>query len=146
MEKKNNTNWLFALCITSAIAVVFTSLYDIMLFMIHSAPDDVLQQAMNQSIDNIKQMGIQNADEVDFGMLYKMIDNSTFHLLFNVIEVIGIFLLLRHNKNGIHFYLASQIGFAVVAYLTFSQGAATHILLCFIWSWLYWRATKQAEI
>lgn len=145
MTTKNNTNTgLLILGITSLIAVGTTALYDIMLFMLNSVSDEVLGQAIQQSRDNIVQMGFNNTDEVDFNIMYRMIDNALFHLLFNIVEAVGIILLFTKYKVGIHFYIASQIGFAYLAYATFGQSSIMQILLCIVWTWLYWRTTQKA--
>lgn len=140
----NAQTWLTTLCILSLVAVGLTMLYDVALLLIKSTPSDVLQQAMQQSKDNIEQWGVADASAVDFGMMYKMIDNGQFHFLFNCIELVGLVLLMKKNEIGKHFYFASQIGFAYLSYITFQQAATMQILLCLIWSWLFWRTTKRA--
>ncbi len=144
MSDNNAKTWITTLCIFSLVATGLTMVYDFMLLLIKSAPTDVLQQAMQQSQENMKQFGMNGDYEIDFGMLYRMIDNAPFHLLFNIIEIIGILLIMKKIRNGLHFYIASQIGFAYLAFVTFQQNATLQILFCIIWAWLYWHYTKRA--
>lgn len=151
MENENNapqqdnsrSSFVIILLITSLIAVGLTSVYDLMLLVIKSASPDVIAEAMEQSMEQVRQMGIGNPAEVDMTQMQRLIDNCGYHLLFNIIEFVAIVMLFLRKPQGIHFYLASQIGLAYVAYMTMGAASFLVILTCVLWSLLYWKAYLQ---
>ncbi|MCQ2229616.1 MAG: hypothetical protein MJZ13_07720 [Bacteroidales bacterium] len=140
--QKRNTR-LTILCIISLVAIGMTSLYDLMLMAMKAMPEETLKEALEMSKQNMEQMQVGSAEEANIGMIYKMIDNSPFHLLFNVIELVGVILLMTRKKIGIHFYIASQIGLSYVAYITHPEMALMLILMCSLWSLMYWKEAKD---
>jgi len=144
-KKTEQRNRLTILCIMSLIAIVLTGLYDFMLMAMKSVPEDVMKEALEISKQQIEQLNVGNAEEANLGIMYKMIDNSPFHFLFNIIELVGVILLLKKNKTGLHFYIASQIGFSYVAYVAQPEMALLLIMLCALWSLMYWRDVKEME-
>lgn len=141
-EKTERTNKVLLIaCITSLIAVAATSFFDLCLMMMNSVPDDVLKQAMEESRQMMESTGLGDPNEVGMSMMYSMIENAHFHLLFNIIESIGVIMLLVKRPIGIHFYIGSQIGFAYLAFATAGQGGLSQAMFCFLWSYLYWHIT-----
>ena len=131
---------LLVLAIMSLVAIGMTSLYDLMLMAVSNVPEEQFEAAMAQSQSNFEMYGLDK-DAVDMNSIYKMIANGKYHLLFNIVELIGVVLLLKRNRSGVHFYIASQIGIGFIAYMTMGAGALLQIFFCVFFAFLYWRAS-----
>lgn len=142
MENNNTTSTsrhpiITLLLIVSFVGVILTSIYDLMLAALQSVPDDTLNQAIEQSKTQLEPLNIGDESKVDFNVMFRMIDNSLYHLMFNIIEFAGLILLYRRYDIGVHFYIASQIGIAYISYITFQEASGSMIMTCVLFSLLY---------
>lgn len=131
--------FLLVLCIISFVAVFFTSLYDLMLIPVSAISDGELMNMINQS-----PMSAQFTSDM-LGMLRKLTGNAWLHLLFNVVEVVGLIMLLCKRWVGLHVYIASQIGLMYVTFVVFGMGGILIYLTAILWIVLYICAVRSAK-
>lgn len=143
--KKPFPTFLMTLCIISLVAIGITSLSDLMFMITKAMPEEQIKEAMEMSKQLMEQSQPGSSEAADINLMYRAIDNSPFHLLFNLIELTGVIMLLMRRKMGLHFYIASQIGIAYVAYITFGAAGMSQIMMCFIWAYMYWMACKKLD-
>lgn len=146
--QENKTNkvglptFLIVLSILSIIASVIAILYDISLMTLS---DDKLNEAIKIAKETFAQMqGIEMQQE-QINLFYKMVDNALYHFIFNVIEIIGLIILLTKRTIGFHIYAASQIGIAWLAYMAFGAGGFSIIFVSLMCILIYWNATRILE-
>ena len=125
------------MCIESRISI-FTSLFDLYLMLLEGVGKETFRQAYS-SMSNV------NFEEV-YSFAVAMINNSWIHLLFNIVELVGVVMLFIRRWVGLHFYIASQIGFSYVAFVTFGFGGTLEfIFMSLLWIIIYIIAVRKAK-
>lgn len=139
MNKRRLPVYILVLCIISLIAVVFTTLYDLMLMVYLSMSDAEIKQFVSES---------PMASRFNSDMLYMLLDiihNSWIHLLFNVVEAVGLIMLLRRKWVGLHVYIASQIGLMWVTVVVFGMSGLLFYIVGIIWIVVYVKFVGRAK-
>lgn len=127
---------LLIICVLSLISVACSLLTDMMFSYYESMPRQQLEQMMSSV------PGQTSTTEV-MDMLIKLISVAKYHLLFCLVELVGIVLLLMRKYIGFHFYVASAIGHSYVFYMVAGfNGAMSTIFLNLMWVLLYFRFSK----
>ena len=140
MANNKTSVLLIVLCVLSLVSVFFTSLFDLYLMLLEGVGKETFRQAYSSiSMPNV------NFEEV-YSFAVAMINNSWIHLLFNIVELVGVVMLFIRRWVGLHFYIASQIGFSYVAFVTFGFGGALEfIFMSLLWIIIYIIAVRKAK-
>lgn len=139
MNKRRLPVYILVLCIISLIAVVFTTLYDLMLMVYLSMSDAEIKQFISES-----PMASRFNSDMLYMLLY-IIHNSWIHLLFNVVEAVGLIMLLRRKWVGLHVYIASQIGLMWVTFVVFGMSGLLFYIGGIIWIVVYVKVVGRAK-
>ena len=126
---------LVALCVLSVVAVVATSVFDLMLIIVN-------QYSPSQMREMTAAMG-QEVETEQLDIVFSMAGYAVYHLIFNLVELAGVILLLTRRGVGFHVYAASQIGLCWVAAVGFESMLMQTIFLSFIWIVAYYLATRR---
>lgn len=126
---------LVALCVLSIVAVVATSVFDLMLIVVN-------QYSPSQMREMTAAMG-QEVETEQLDIVFSMAGYAVYHLIFNLVELAGVILLLTRRGVGFHVYAASQIGLCWVAAVGFESTLMQTIFLSFIWIVAYYLATRR---
>ncbi len=85
-----------------------------------------------------------NAQMID--QMVTLIELGPLFIVFNIVEVVGVIMVMRGNNVGFHIYAASQIGLAGLMVITSGwAGSMLYILWNALWVMLYKRVMKSAE-
>lgn len=126
---------MICLCVLSIIAIAATSVYDLMLLLIHQYSPSQLHEMMSS-------MG-QQVEKEQLDLVFSMADYSVYHLIFNVVELVGVILLLTRRSVGFHVYAAAQIGLCWVTAVGFQAAFQQTIFLSVIWVVAYYLAMRR---
>ena len=90
----------------------------------------------------LTEFGLDTSDQV-IGTIYRFAANGVYYALFNILEIIGVGMLMRGDKRGFHAYAASQIGAVGVMTIVAGGGATTYILWCGLWTYIYYKMMQS---
>lgn len=126
---------LICLCVLSIIAVAATSVYDLMLLLVRQYSPSQLREMMSS-------MG-QQVEKEQLDLVFSMAEYSVYHFIFNIVELVGVIMLLMRRGMGFHVYAAAQIGLCWVAAVGFQSAFQQTIFLSVIWIVAYYLAMRR---
>lgn len=126
---------LLAVCVLSICAIVVASLTDICFMFYASMP--------RQQIEEMLALSGQELPTEQIDMVLNIVGYGVYHMIFNVVELVGVVLLLMRKFVGFHFYAASQIGYCAVSYMAFGiAGSMSLIFINLMWVVLYFLLSR----
>ncbi len=129
---------LLILCVLSLIGSFGGILYGMGLSSLAAVSEAELSQSLSMfGMESNAQMIDQMVTLIELGPLF---------IVFNIVEVVGVIMVMRGNNVGFHIYAASQIGLAGLMVITSGwAGSMLYILWNALWVMLYKRVMKSAE-
>ncbi len=135
MENKP-TVALLIVCIASLTAVFFTSLMDLAFIVVTQMPYEEVKHVLEES-------GAGFTEE-QIAQCFNVYSQAPYHLVFNILELVGVVLLMKRKYIGFHLYAASQIGFCYVSYLAFGiELGASLIFFDLLWVLIYFYFSRN---
>ncbi len=126
---------LLVVCILSIVAVLGSCFFDFAFYYCSTIPRTDIYQMLS--------MQGQKFDQQQMDMAIDMFGYAQYHLVFNVLELVGLLFLLFRRFIGFHIYAASQIGFSYVAYLALGLNeSASVIFFNLMWVLLYFMLSR----
>ena len=135
---------LFIVVGFSAFASFGAIWYDLALSHINTNQlDDAIDIAAQQMSDASITMPADYS-QIMMGILTNMIANSSYHMLFCILELIGLGIMLTNNKRaGFHIYAASQLGIGWLSYKVFGDSSFVFVVSCFFMVFIYYKLTHS---
>lgn len=130
-------------CIVSLVATAATTLYALMLCACAGLSDDDMKQLIDTAMSTYQGATDANIIKESTAMLFRMINNAWFYVIFNVVEVAGLILMLRRNVQGRNIYIASQVGIIYSHYIVFGMSSILGVDV--LWIMTYVLAARELE-
>lgn len=130
---------LYIFSIVGAIVGIFYG-YSLMTIQDMSTAD--MQSALSMA-------GFAN-DDVMLGQIMSLSRMWPWFIVFNIVELVGLILMMRSNRIGLHFYAAAQVGLSALMIINFGVSASlVSIIWNVLWVVVYFRffpAKEEAEM
>lgn len=130
---------LLIVCILSIIAATFGVMYGFGLIGLASLTRSDLESALEAT-------GF-GSDSQMLDQMFTLVDLGPWFIVFNIIEIVGVVLLMRMLWPGFHIYAASQIGLAGLMVIAVGfAGALVSIMWNAAWVLIYFNLFRRAEV
>lgn len=130
---------LLIVCILSIIAATFGIIYGFGLMGLATMSRSDLESALAAT-------GF-GTDSQMLDQMLTLVDLGPWFIVFNIIEIVGVVLLLRMLWPGFHVYAASQIGLAGLMVIAVGfAGALVSIMWNAAWVLIYFNLFRRAEM
>ena len=144
-ETVKKTITLRVLCILSSIASVIGVFYGLLMISIQDIPAEEARKAMEETRVMMDSHGMDTT-QVTLDMVYAIARQGQWFALFNLIEIVGLTLLVRGKFAGFHLYAASQLGVTGVFAIAIGfSSSLSYLIWNAIWVAVYYRVSKHLQ-